>query len=308
MMETLNLRYITFSDDPSSNYVILETNKYDIELNDEIFQVLKNISSMNDDEILHMYNGILNVLDALTIILLQADSSQMQLDYRNLETITFDSNNVNKDMVEGFEKIKIYLEMIFDRIKRSSDLYNNSFFKQYLKYDQPNEAIDKLIKISNIIVDSLKTHPVQVVSSCLRIITNNIIEDEKDRLMKDEIEEGSKRNENIIVIESSAKETTTAVLYVSKNNEMTLSKLKNKRKKYLINVKNNTCTCPDFRLRKWKQGLCCKHLMEIRNKSHCILLIDKVMASLSRNSYNTSYVPFKKMLDVVYDKAIDYNS
>ena len=84
--------------------------------------------------------------------------------------------------------------------------------------------------------------------------------------------------------------------------------MKNKKKKYLINIKKNTCTCPDFRLRKIKQGLCCKHLIEIRNKSYCMLMIDKVMSSLSQSYCNNSYVPFKQMLNVTYDKSINYNS
>ena len=37
-------------------------------------------------------------------------------------------------------------------------------------------------------------------------------------------------------------------------------------------------------------------------------MIDKVMSSLSQNSCNNSYVPFKHMLNVVYDNSINYNS
>lgn len=292
-MNTLNLRYVTLSDDPSLNYVIFETDKYDIELNDKLFQVIKNILSMNDNEILHMYNEIVNIMDQLTIIFLRADSSQTQLNYY-LITTTFDHNNINKDMVKYFEKLKMQLEIIFDKIK--------------VKYYKPNVTIDKLIVVCDIMIYSFTTHPIDLLSSCFRSITNNIIEDEKDRLMKDEIKEASKRNENVIVIDSCTKDTTTVIVYVSKNNELILSKMKNKKKKYLINIKKNTCTCPDFRLRKIKQGLCCKHLIEIRNKSYCMLMIDKVMSSLSQSYCNNSYVPFKQMLNVIYDKSINYNS
>lgn len=292
-MDTLNLRYVTLSDDPSSNYVIFETDKYDIQLNDILFQVIKNILSMNDNEILHMYNEIVNIMDQLTIIFLRADSSQTQLNY-DLITTTFDHNNINKDMVKCFEKLKMQLEIIFDKIK--------------VKYYKPNVTIDKLIVVCDIMIDSFTTHPIDLLSSCFRSITNNIIEDEKNRLMKDEIKEASKRNENVIVIDSCSKDTTTVIVYVSRNNELILSKMKNKKKKYLINIKKNTCTCPDFRLRKIKQGLCCKHLMEIRNKSYCMLMIDKVMSSLSQSYCNNSYVPFKQMLHVTYDKSINYNS
>jgi len=260
----MSVRYITYSDDTSSNHVILETDKYDIELNDEKFQMMKEYLSMNDQEILNIYNEILNILDDLTIILLKADSSNIQLDYSCLETISFNSDIIHKDTLSGLEKLRIQLEFMFNKIKANSAQYN---VINKLKYDRYNEAINKLNDICNIVVESFNTNPIHVVSSCIRIITNNIIEDEKDRLMKDQIAEGFKQNENIIAIESSVKETTTTVLYVSKNNEMLLSKMKNKKRKYLINIKKNTCTCPDFEMRKMKQGLCCKHLMEIRNKS-----------------------------------------
>lgn len=301
----MSVRYITYSDDTSSNHIIFETDKYDIELNDEKFQIMKEYLSMNDNEILDVYNEIVNILDDLTIILLKADSSNIQHNYSNLETISFSSDIIHKDMLSGFEKLKIQLEFMFNKIKANNTQY--SVINKH-KYDIYNEAINKLNAICNTVIESFKTYPIHVVSSCLRIIMNNIIEDEKDRLMKHQINEGSKQNENIIAIESSRKETTTTVLYVSKNNEMLLSKMKNKKKKYLINIKKNTCTCPDFEMRKMKQGLCCKHLMEIRNKSYCLLMIHKVMDSLSQNSYNNYHVPFKEMLHVVYDESTNYNS
>lgn len=289
-MERLNLRYITFSDDFASNYVIFETNKYDVELNDEKFQAMKSILYMNDREILHIYNEIVNILDQFTILLLQADSSQTQLN----EFTAFDSQNVHDDMLKGHENLKTIFESLFNRIKE-----NNS---------QPNEIISKFYTICDMIINSFETHVIQLVTYFISIIRNNIIQAEKEKLMKDEIMEGLNRNENIVPIESSQKETYTTIVHVSKNNKMIVSKLKNKKKKYLINIKNNTCTCPDFRLRKIKQGLCCKHLMEIRNKSYCLLTINKVMDLISQSSYNNSYVPFKQMLCVAYDKSINYNS
>ena len=302
MMETLNLRYVTLSDDPSSNHVIFETNKYDVELNDEKFQVLKNTLSMDDSEILHMYNEIVNILDQLTVLLLQADSSQTKLNYDSYEFITFDSDDIHDDILKGCEALKRIFESLFNKIKENSVLYH------YMKFDKPNDAFTKFDSVCNIIIDSFVAYAIQLVTYFISITQSNVIEDEKDRLMKDEIKDGYNRNENILPIESSVKETVTIFLYVSKNNKMLVSKLKNKRKKYLLNIKNNTCTCPDFRLRKMKQGLCCKHLMEIRNKSYCLLLMDKVMDSLSQNSCSNSYVPFKKMLSIAYDKSINYNS
>ena len=303
-MEALNLRYITFSDEGVSNYVIFETDKYDIELNDGKFQLLKNNLYMNDKEILHIYNDIVNILDQLTILLLQADSSQTQLN----KIVTFNSQTVHNDMLKYCEDLKRIFESLFIRMKDNSVLYKNKLYKQYLKFNQPNEVISKFNMICDIIIDSFKTYAIQLVTYFISIIKNNLIENERDELMNDEIKTGFNRNENIIPIESSKKETEATFLYVSKNNKMMVSKLKNKRKKYLVNIKNNTCTCPDFLLRKMQQGLCCKHLIEIRNKSYCLLAIDRVMDSLSQSSYNNSYVPFKQMLHVVYDNSINYNS
>lgn len=303
-MEALNLRYITFSNDVTSNYVIFETDKYDIELNDGKFQVLKNNLYMNDKEILHIYNDIVNILDQLTILLLQADSSQTQLN----EIVTFNSQTVHNDMLKYCEDLKRIFESLFIRMKDNSVLYENKLYKKYLKFNQPNEVISKFNMICDIIIDSFETYVIQLVTYFISIIKNNLIENERDELMKNEIKMGLNRNENIISIESSKKETEATFLYVSKNNKMMVSKLKNKKKKYLVNIKNNTCTCPDFLLRKMQQGLCCKHLMEIRNKSYCLLAINKVMDSLSQSSYNNSYVPFKQMLHAVYDNSINYNS
>ena len=231
----MSVRYITYSDDTSSNHVIFETDKYHIELNDEIFQEMRTILSMNDNEILNMYNEIVNILDDLTIILITAYNS---LNPRCSEsyTISFDSDIIHKDMLSGFEKLKIQLEFMFNKIKANSSQYNNSISKP--DYDSfQNEAI-QLCRICYFMVESFKTYPIHVVSSYISIITNNIIEDEKERLMMNQINEGSKQNENIIVVESSAKETfTSEFIYVSKNNERKFAHMKNKRKKYLINIK-----------------------------------------------------------------------
>ena len=303
IMETPNLRFITFNDDVTRNYVIFQTNKYDVVLNDDQFQVIKSILFMNDTEILHVYNEIVNILDKLTILLLQADSSHIQ---RNITFISLESNDIHDDILKGCEDLKKVLGQLFDRMKEQSIYYNNKFYKQFLRFDQPNEVINKFNRLCDIIIDSFEIHALQIVTHFISIIRNNIIENEKDKLMKNEIKEAHNRNENVISIDSNEKETTTLILYVSKNNKIILSKIKNKKKKYLINIKNNTCTCPDFRLRKIKQDMPCKHLMKINNKSCCLLLIDKVMNALSKNNYNNSYVPFKKMLDVVYNENVDY--
>lgn len=300
----MSVRYITYSDDTSSNHVILETDKYDIELNDEKFQMMKEYLSMNDNEILNVYNEIVNILDDLTIIFLHADDS---LDYHCLETISFDSDIIHKDMLPSFEKLKMQLEFMFNKIKANSVQYNSISKPKYDSFQ--NESIIQLNRICYFMIESFKIYPIHVVSSYLSIIKNNIIEDEKDRLMMHQIVEGSKQNENIIVIEStSAKETfTPTFIYVSKNNERKFAKMKIKRKKYLINIKNNTCTCPNFYVCHMQYASCCKHLMEMRNKSYCLLLLNKVMDSISQNSYNNYHVPFKEMLNVTYDKSINYN-
>jgi len=300
---TMSVRYITYSDDTSSNHVILETDNYDIELNDVKFQMMKEYLSMSDNEILNACNEIVNILDDLTIILLNADCF---LDNHNVENISFDSDIIHKDILSGCKKLKKILEFMFNKIKANSAQYNSISKPEYDSFQ--NEAIIQLSEICYYMVESFETYPIHVVSCYLTIVKKNIIEDERDRLMMHQIVEGSKRNENIIVIESSAKETFTSVfIYVSKNNEKKFARLKIKRKKYLINIKNNTCTCPNFYVGHMKYGTCCKHLMEIRNKSYCLLMMNKVMASLSQNSYNNYHVPFKEMLHLVYDKSINYN-
>ena len=282
--------------DESLSTVILSMRKCDIELYVETFEVIKTLLSMNDNELLYLYDEITTIMDNLTVILLNSDSSHIE---ESVES-SFNIENVHPDMIHGYKQLKHTLNIILEKLKKSSVAYKNP----HLKYDEPNEVFNKFLTITNIIIESLENHALSLVSYLLTIIIKNIIQDEKDRLMYKEMNTGLKNNENIIIVDSDSTPTSMDVLFVSKNNDLLTSKMHNKRKKYLINIKNNTCTCLDFKVRKWKQGLCCKHLMALKNKTYCLMLIDKIF-KVNTNSHNT-YLPMNKMLKVAYDKNIDY--
>jgi hypothetical protein len=271
--------------------VTLKTTSYDVELDTSSFNYLKNILNMCDGEVLTIYDMITKNLDELFMKLLHADSSQV------FEYNTFTSDDIDSEMLKHCGKLKSVFIVLFSRIQ---DKYKQS----HMDMDNVNKEFQLIYGIIN---KSLDKHNIQLVSYFLPILCNDIIHEEKAKFIQEQVEKAKYCNENIVTIESSEKEKVFEVLLVTKNNKMMISKIHSEKNQYMLNIQQNTCTCLDFRMRKCKQGLCCKHLMQLRNKSYCLLHIKKVMDSLSNNyNCNTSFAPLKEMLSVVYDENIDY--
>lgn len=271
--------------------VTLKTTSYDVELDTSSFNYLKNILNMCDGEVLTIYDMITKNLDELFMKLLHADSSQV------FEYNTFTSEDIDDHMLKHCGKLKSVFIVLFSKIQ---DKYKQS----HMDMDNVNKEFQLIYRIIN---KSLDKHNIQLVSYFLPILCNDIILEEKAKFIQEQVEKAKHCNENIVTIESSEKEKVFEVLLVTKNNKMMISKIHSGKNQYMLNIQQNTCTCPDFRMRKCKQGLCCKHLMQLRNKSYCLLHIKKVMDSLSNNyNCNTSFAPLKEMMRVVYDENIDY--
>lgn len=273
--------------------VTLKTTSYDVELDTSSFNYLKNILNMCDGEVLTTYDMITKNLDELFMKLLHADSSQV------FEYNTFTSEDIDDHMLQHCGKLKSVFIVLFSRIQ---DKYKQSHMD--MDMDNVNKEFQLIYRIIN---KSLDKHNIQLVSYFLPILCNDIIHEEKAKFIQEQVEKAKHCNENIVTIESSEKEKVFEVLLVTKNNKMMISKIHSGKNQYMLNIQQNTCTCLDFRMRKCKQGLCCKHLMQLRNKSYCLLHIKKVMDSLSNNyNCNTSFAPLKEMMRVVYDENMDY--
>tara|TARA_B100000405_G_scaffold102215_1_gene71230 strand:- start:339 stop:1223 length:885 start_codon:yes stop_codon:yes gene_type:complete len=116
-----------------------------------------------------------------------------------------------------------------------------------------------------------------------------------------------KRNIGINVVRVKSNTTYNRIrnaqfIYISKAGIVKKVCLKYPPIYYLVDVKRNFCDCPDFVFRKWKYGLMCKHLKELKNKTRCMMNIIQVMED---RTHNLMY-PLKEMLTAAYDKEIRY--
>ena len=111
-----------------------------------------------------------------------------------------------------------------------------------------------------------------------------------------------KKGINIIKTRSFQPTKYTEVLYKDKVNNLKIAKSPIKPSHYIINVKKNLCSCPDFIHRKLQAGLSCKHLLELKNKTRCLMLLAEIQ---NTNLYNVN-MPFKAMLNTAYDTVIQY--
>lgn len=143
----------------------------------------------------------------------------------------------------------------------------------------------------------------------LRIMDNtfcylvNSIYDEKQVMPTDAfITYMKKKGTNIIKTRSLQPTKYVKVLYKDKCNCLKIAKAPIKHKYYFINVEKNVCSCPDFVYRKLRAGLSCKHLMALKNKTRCLMLLKEIQ---NDNFYNVN-VPFKEMLNTSYNPEIQY--
>lgn len=131
-------------------------------------------------------------------------------------------------------------------------------------------------------------------------VISNVVSKKKKELSDMLIMLSKKNGENIILMKSFQPMKFGNVCYVDKSNRIKLAKRKLDDKHYTINIKENSCSCPDFIYRKMKAGLSCKHLMELKNKTRCLMLIKNIPA------LHNIAIPVKEMLETAYCPNVQY--
>ena len=229
-------------------------------------------------------------------------------DVPNSEIIVTDSiineNDINDDIKVNTKRILDVFNMIFDNMSKF-------ITKQCHNCGETNEPVI----ISHImywfkdlciyIQETIMKHYFDLIlmNYTLRYLTKTVF-DEKDLMLSNDtyITYMKKQNTNIVKIRSFQPTKYVKVLYKDNNNNLKIANKILKHKYYMINVKSNTCSCPDFIHRKSQNGLVCKHLIELKNKTRCLLLLKSIQ---NKNLYNVN-MPMKEMLNQVYTEDIKY--
>jgi predicted nucleic acid-binding Zn finger protein len=154
----------------------------------------------------------------------------------------------------------------------------------------------------NVIKRKINLHYIdlELLDVSIGCIISNVVSNKKKELSDMLIMLSKKNGENIIKMKSFQPMKFANVCYVDKSNKMKLAKKKLNDKYYTININANSCSCPDFIYRKMKVGLSCKHLMELKNKTRCLMLIKNIPAL-----YNIA-IPIKEMLETAYSPGVRY--
>ena len=125
------------------------------------------------------------------------------------------------------------------------------------------------------------------------------INDIEDRRV---IEEGKANKKNIIRRDSEKVPLSVAMVYISSEHRIVKAKVSYPKRKYMIDVQNMSCDCPDFVYRKFKQGLMCKHLRKFQNECKCLVYLNRIV---KENLYNVP-CPLKNMLSTAYDENVSF--
>lgn len=154
----------------------------------------------------------------------------------------------------------------------------------------------------DVVKQKLVLHYIELglLDTSIGYLISNVVLMKKKELSDMLIELSKKAGENIIKMKSFQPTKLTNVFYVDKNNRMKLAKRKVEDRHYIINVKANLCSCPDFKYRKMQSGLSCKHLLELKNKTRCLMLIKQIPA------LHNIAIPVKEMLEVAYCPEVQY--
>lgn len=202
-------------------------------------------------------------------------------------------------------------EKSFDKIykvilKLKDEIYA---FEQYKREDYSYQVTLKklryvLITIIQVYLAEFPTYSyiIRRYGSVLRKVFIDIwklMSDEDDKIL---IQKGITNGKNIIRRDSEREPLSVAMVYIAANNRIVKSVVSYPRKKYLIDVKDLTCDCPDFVHRKYKQGLLCKHLMKFQNECKCMVYLNRIVKD---NLYNVP-CPMKKMLRIAYDEGVSF--
>jgi hypothetical protein len=224
----------------------------------------------------------------------------------NQEVVLNPDERVEQEMFhsmyeKSFQKIKEVILKVKDEIYRT---------EQYKRGDSTSFEVTLkklryvLITIIQVYISEFPTYTyiMKRYGSVLRKVFIDIWKSMADADDKRLIEEGMKRGKNIIRRDSEKEALCAAMVYISADNRIVKGKVSYPRKKYLIDVKDLSCDCPDFVYRKFKQGLLCKHLIKFQNECKCLVYLNRI---IKNNLYNVP-CPMREMLTVAYDEGVSF--
>ena len=258
-----------------------------------IFMMDSAVSSINDHLRICPYkmNTLITSIESLSNIVY--DTSDF--DFDNIIQL-LDLNDVDSNMQKEFCVIQDFMQSIYDKI-----------FDNVLQQNYKDKVSIVFTHFRNILLFLNETitelYPsFSVMNNTFYHIANKIITIQMDLLQDSIISDGLKNNENIIKVDSFKKHKYRQIIFKSKTNCLKIASVVIDKPKYLINVIQNECTCPDFLHRKMKKGLSCKHLLQLKNKNKCLTLIQELQRE---HLYNVN-IPMKHMLKTAYSDDINY--
>lgn len=213
-----------------------------------------------------------------------------------------DYNDIREDDITNTQNMENILLEIFDNMltvitKQFKDI---GITDNYVIFKHTINLYEDLC--FDVIKKKIILHYIELLllDTSINSLISNMVLMKKKELNEMLIELYKEAGENIIKIKSFQPTKLIDVYYVDKLNRIKLAKIKTEDVHYFINVRANLCSCPDFKYRKLKSGLSCKHLLELRNKTRCIALIKQIPGL-----YNID-IPVKKMLQVAYCPNVKY--
>lgn len=213
-----------------------------------------------------------------------------------------DYNDIREDDITNTKNMENTLLSIFDNMLTAitKQCNDNGITEEYVIFKHTINLYNDFC--FDVIKRKIILHYIELVllDTSIGFLISNVVLMKKKELNEMLIELSKEAGENIIKMKSFQPTKLTDVYYVDKRNRMKLAKRKAEDVHYIINVKANLCSCPDFKYRKMQSGLSCKHLLELRNKTRCLALIKQIPGL-----YNIA-IPVKEMLEVAYCPEVEY--
>lgn len=213
-----------------------------------------------------------------------------------------DYNDIREDDITNTKNMEKIFYDLFDTMHEAITIqcFDNGITDEYVIFKNTIDLYNDFC--FDVIKKKLLLHYIEfgLLDSSIGFLISNVVLMKKKELKDMHIEISKAAGENIIKMKSFQPTKFTDVYYVDKRNRMKVAKRKAEDVHYIINVKTNSCSCPDFIHRKMQYGLSCKHLLELRNKTRCLALIKQIPGL-----YNIA-IPVKEMLEVAYCPKVEY--
>ena len=216
----------------------------------------------------------------------------------------FDEEDMHPSMRLSYDKLHASISNIYIRVKSLTmiSFINDSHYKLRRNLRGLRAALIELISVYVVFIPEYM--PIfKAFTAILRQIFIKIVIEEIEILDKAIIGESVQNGNNLIrVLSDTEQKSHVNLIYVSKTSKVMKVRAELPKIRYLVDVKNNLCDCPDFFYRRFQRGQLCKHLLQLKNKTRCMMNIMEIMRD---RTHNLLY-PIGEMLRVAYDEKINY--